>query len=119
MPAIPEGLVTGLSASRSLLVEGSKLYSPTGKDEDAVLSSPSMIMEMELACVDAVSGIVGASAGFHVDVKHVAPAARGSTVETTATLAEIDGKKLRFKVETRHGDDLIGFGSHRRAIVQS
>lgn len=119
MPAIPEGLVTGLTASRSLLVEGSKLYSPTGLDEDAVLSSPSMIMEMELACVEAVGSIVGASAGFHVDVKHVAPAARGSTVETTATLTEIDGIKLRFKVETRLDGELIGLGTHRRAIVHS
>jgi len=113
----PQGLAVGLSATRSLVVEGSKLYSPTGKDEHSVLSSPAMIMEMELACVEAVRGHVAASAGFHVDVKHIAPAPNGETVETTATLIDIDGKKMRFKVETKFGDILIGTGTHRRAIV--
>jgi fluoroacetyl-CoA thioesterase len=114
---MPE-ITTGLSASRTCVVEGSLLYSPTGKAEHRVLSSPAMIMEMEIACVDAVKGYVEASVGFHVDVKHIAPAPAGETVVTTATLIEIDGKKLRFKVETLFGDTLIGTGTHRRAIVQ-
>ena len=113
MTAVP----TGLSATRSLVVEGSKLYSPTGKPEHSVLSSPAMIMEMELACVEAVQGHVEASVGFHVDVKHIAPTPAGETVETTATLIDIDGKKLRFKVETKYGEIVVGTGTHRRAIV--
>ena len=113
MTAVP----TGLSATRSLVVEGSKLYSPTGKPEHSVLSSPAMIMEMEIACVEAVQGHVEASVGFHVDVKHIAPTPAGETVETTATLIDIDGKKLRFKVETKYGEIVVGTGTHRRAIV--
>jgi fluoroacetyl-CoA thioesterase len=111
-------LALGLSASRSILVEGSKLYSPTGKNEHSVLSSPAMIMEMEIACVEAVQNAVEASVGFHVDVKHIAPAPAGETVVTTAELIEVDGNKLKFKVETKFGDILIGIGTHRRAIVQ-
>ncbi len=107
----------GLTATRTLFIDDSRLYSPTGRDEHSVLSSPAMIMEMELACVDAVRGHVDASAGFHVDVKHIAPAPAGESVETTATLIEVDGKKLRFKVETKLGETLIGTGIHRRAIV--
>jgi fluoroacetyl-CoA thioesterase len=112
-----DGLSIGLSATRTLVVEGCKLYSPTGEIEHSVLSSPAMIMEMELACVDAVHGHVSASVGFHVDVKHIAPTPVGETVETTATLIEIHGKKLRFKVETKFGAVLVGTGTHRRAIV--
>jgi predicted thioesterase len=100
------------------VVEGTKLYSPTGKEEHSVLSSPAMIMEMEIACVEAVRQVVPASVGFHVDVKHIAPAPSGQTVETTAILIEIDGQKLRFKVETKLGETLIGTGIHRRAILQ-
>ncbi|MBP39401.1 MAG: dihydrolipoamide acyltransferase [Dehalococcoidia bacterium] len=117
MPPDPEGFSIGLSATRTLLIEGSKLYSPTGKDEHAVLSSPAMIMEMELACVDSIRSYIPASVGFHVDVKHIAPAPAGVTVETSATLIEIDGRKLRFKVETTFGKILIGTGAHRRAII--
>jgi len=50
MPA----LQTGISATRILTVQGDALYSPTGHTEHLVLSSPAMIMEMELACVDAL-----------------------------------------------------------------
>jgi len=112
---------SGITASRTLLVEGDHLYSPSGKEKHAVLSSPAMIMEMELACVDATRELLEdteSSVGFHVDVKHLAPATQGSTVTTTATLLEEDGMKLRFKVETNLGETLIGTGIHRRAIVR-
>ncbi|MBT3996084.1 MAG: hypothetical protein HOF01_09815 [Chloroflexi bacterium] len=117
MSEIQDGLELGLSATRTLVVEGSHLYSPTGKDEHSVLSSPAMIMEMEIACVEAVQGVVEASVGFHVDVKHIAPTPAGESVETTATLIKIYGKKLRFKVETKYGDTLVGIGTHRRAVI--
>jgi fluoroacetyl-CoA thioesterase len=115
MPDIP----IGLTATRKLVVEGSHLYSPTGNHEHSVLSSPAMIMEMEIACVEAVQNHVKASVGFHVDVKHISPAPVGEQVETTATLVDIDGKKLRFKVETKFGETLVGTGFHRRAIFDS
>ena len=114
-------IALGLTASRSLIIEGSVIYSPSGKDEHRVLSSPAMIMEMELACVDAVRDHLGegeSSVGFHVDVKHLAPAPAGEEVITTATLVDIDGRKLRFQVDTRFGETLVGTGIHRRAVVR-
>ena len=113
-------LQTGISATRILTVQGDALYSPTGHAEHSVLSSPAMIMEMELACVDALDGHLSeneASVGFHVDVKHIAPAHLNKQVDTTATLINISGRKLKFEVITLCGDILIGVGSHRRAII--
>ena len=121
MPENNSDIALGLSASRSLIVEGSVIYSPSGKDEHRVLSSPAMIMEMELACVDAVRDHLGegeSSVGFHVDVKHLAPVPVGEKVSTTATLIDIDGKKLKFHVDARFGNILIGTGIHRRAVVR-
>jgi fluoroacetyl-CoA thioesterase len=117
MPAI----TTGLTATRYLVVEGDVLYSPTGRDEHSVLSSPAMIMEMELASVDAVRDQLAdgeSTLGFHVDVKHIAPAPVGQQVVTMATLVEITGKKLKFQVDTHCGDVRVGTGFHRRAIVR-
>jgi predicted thioesterase len=121
MPLESNILTNGLTATRTTVVEGLALYSPTGKDEHSVLSSPAMIMEMELACVEAVSDHLQqgeASVGFHVDVKHLAPAPAGEIVETTATLVDIDGRKLKFHVETNLGSILIGIGTHRRATIR-
>ena len=117
MPAI----TTGVTAARHMVVEGPALYSPTGRSEHSVLSSPAMIMEMELASVDAVRDHLPdgeTTVGFHVDVKHIAPAPPGSRIVTTATLIEIAGQKLLFQVDTRFGDVHVGTGFHRRAIVR-
>ena len=112
---------TGLTATRSLVVEGAALYSPTGRAEHSVLSSPAMIMEMERASVDAVRDLLSdgeSTVGFHVDVKHIAPAPAGKPVVTTAVLIEVTGKKLKFKVESHCEDVLVGTGFHRRAVVR-
>ena len=117
---MPE-ITTGLTATRHLVVEGAALYSPTGRAEHSVLSSPAMIMEMEKASVDAVRDRLShgeSTVGFHVDVKHIAPAPAGKLAVTKAVLIEIAGKKLKFQVETRCGDVLVGTGFHRRAIIR-
>lgn len=115
------GITIGLTATRHLVVEGAAIYSPTGRAEHGVLSSPAMIMEMELATVDAVRDLLSdgeATLGFHVDVKHIAAAPVGESVATTATLLEITGKKLKFQVETYCGNVLVGTGIHRRSIAR-
>ena len=117
MPNYPQ-LAIGMSATRMLVVEGSKLYSPTGKKKDSVLSTPAMVMEMELASVDAVFKQVGATVGFHVDIKHIAPTRAGEIIKTTSTLVEINCDKLKFQVETKFGKQLVGVVFHRRAIVK-
>ena len=114
-------ITTGLTATRRLVIEGAALYSPTGLAEHSVLSSPAMIMEMERASVDAVRDQLSdgeATVGFHVDVKHIAPAPAGKQVVTTATLIRVTGKKLKFQVDSHCDDVLIGTGFHRRAIVR-
>ncbi len=114
-------ITTGLTATRHMVVEGPALYSPTGLAEHSVLSSPAMIMEMELACVDAVQRHLDpgeATVGFHVDVRHLAPAPAGKSVEITARLIEIAGKKLKFQVDAYCGKVHVGTGFHRRAVVR-
>ena len=86
-----------------------------------VLSTPSMIGIMELACHEAVRAALPeghTSVGFEVHVRHLAPAQLGETVVTTGTLLETNGRKLTFAVECRSGDKLIGEGTHRRAVIQ-
>lgn len=85
-----------------------------------VLSTPSMIGIMELACHEAVRDALPdghTSVGFEVHVRHVAPAHVGEAVVATGKLLETNGRKLTFAVECRAGDRLLGEGTHRRAII--
>ena len=87
-----------------------------------VLSTPSMIGMMErnaamLAFPKLPDG--KATVGFEVCIKHVGAAIEGARCTVRATLREIaDGRKLRFDVEVRQGDRVIGLGTHERRVVE-
>jgi predicted thioesterase len=80
---------------------------------DGVLSTPSMIGLMERAGIPEGHTTVG----FEVNVKHFGATPKGKKVTVRAELLEVDGRKLRFKVEAHDEDKKVGEGTHRRAIV--
>lgn len=86
-----------------------------------MLSTPSMIGLMERAGIQAVQPHLNegqTTVGFHVDVMHIAATPKGKNVTVRAELLDVDGRKLRFKVEAHDEDKKVGEGTHRRAIIQ-
>lgn len=87
----------------------------------SVLSTPGMIGMMErnsaiLAYEQLPEG--KATVGFEVCIKHVAAAAEGAVCSVRSTLREVvDGRKLRFDVEVREGERVIGVGTHERRVI--
>jgi fluoroacetyl-CoA thioesterase len=79
-----------------------------------------MIGLMERAGIEAVQAHLPeghTTVGFEVHVKHFGATPKGKTVTVRAELVEIDGRKLRFKVEAHDEDKKVGDGTHRRAII--
>ena len=112
-------LQPGLEAEITTVVDDSLVVKHTGGD--GVFSTPSMIGLMERAGIQAVQSILGegyTTVGFEVNVKHFAATPKGKSVTVRAELLEVDGRKLRFKVEAHDDDKKVGDGTHRRAIVQ-
>ncbi|MGQ4808863.1 hypothetical protein NKDENANG_02256 [Candidatus Entotheonellaceae bacterium PAL068K] len=112
-------LKVGMSAEVSAVVDASLVVQHTGGD--GVLSTPSMIGMMERAGIQAVQEALPdgyTTVGFEVHVKHFAPTPKGKSVTARAELLEVDGRKLRFKVEAYDEDKKVGDGTHRRAIIQ-
>ncbi len=92
----------------------------------AVISTPSMIGQMEVAAARLMQPYLpkGAiSLGTHINVSHRAPARLGEKLRTTASFARVykpkNGGRLRyvFEVEARVGKRLIGAGTVERAVV--
>jgi predicted thioesterase len=87
-----------------------------------VYSTPSMIALIELAAINAVDKMLPggwSTVGTALDVKHLAATPMGLEVRATAELLEIDGRRLRFKVEAFDSLDKIGEGYHDRFIIEN
>lgn len=85
-----------------------------------VLSTPMMIAFMEDVSFSMVQKYLEngkTTVGYHVDIKHLAPAPVGKEVKVRSTLVEINGNKLKFKVEAYYKEKKIGEGIHERVIV--
>jgi predicted thioesterase len=106
----------------SFVVEGLLLTDVGGSIPAQVLSTPGMIAKMErCAAMLALEHLPAgqATVGFEVCIRHVAGASEGAECTARAVLREIvDGRKLRFDVEVREGERVIGVGTHERRTVR-
>ena len=85
-------------------------------------STPSMVALMENASVAAIQLHLcegQTSVGIEVAIKHLAPTPVGMRVRARASLLEIDGSRLKFKVEAWDDKEKIGDGYHVRAILDA
>jgi predicted thioesterase len=93
-----------------------------GSGTIGVLATPAMIAMMEGAATRCVQDSLPAgqtTVGYIVNIRHLAPTPIGAEVVATARLLEIDGKRLKFRVEAHQGEKLVGEGEHVRVIIDS
>jgi len=101
---------------------GDRLLTDVGGTLGArVLSTPGMIAMMERTAARLATEHLGdgrATVGFEVCIRHVAAAGEGARCTATARLLGIEGgRKLRFEVEVREGDRVLGLGTHERRAI--
>lgn len=115
-------LETGLTYTAKQIVELKDTASQYGSGLVEVFATPAMIALMENAALKTVLPYLGEefnTVGFEVNVRHLKPTPVGMNVECTATLIEIDGKKLVFNVVVNDEEGKIGEGTHTRYIINS
>ncbi len=91
-----------------------------GVDDARVLSTPEMIRLMERTCRNLVLPLLETghdTVGTHVDVYHLAAAPLGSSVVFKAEVLEVNGRRVRFRVEAATDREKVGAGTHERTIV--
>jgi predicted thioesterase len=111
----------GASKERKITVSSNQTTSFLWEGEN-VLSTPSMIAEMEETCrlllkEQAVPEPEWDSVGTIVEIKHLAATPVGAEVLLKAKVLSVDGRRVMFEVEARDELEKIGEGRHERFII--
>jgi predicted thioesterase len=110
----------GMSAERILVVPPERTVGHFVPHMPMVYATPMMILEMEMASGDAISGYLEpgwVTVGTEVDIKHLAATPVGATVRTTSKVIAVERRVIRFEVEAFDERRRIGAGRHARGLV--
>jgi predicted thioesterase len=110
----------GTTGRHHLLVTPETAIDFIGDERARVLSTPHMIAYMEWAAREAIRPYLDAnedSLGTFVEVRHLAATPVGMSVEFTATVTGITGRRVVFRVEARDEKELVGEGRHERFVA--
>jgi fluoroacetyl-CoA thioesterase len=120
MPEPGEQFPVGLTGEVSITVTPEVTARHMGSGAVQVFATPEMVRLMERAAVRALADHLGPgqqSVGVVVNVKHMAASPVGATVTARARLVAVDGRRLQFEVSAHDGVDLVGEGTHERALI--
>ena len=113
-------LKPGLTGTAETVVRETNTALAMGSGSLHVFATPGMIALMEQAACNAVAACLdeeSTSVGTVENVTHDAATGMGKAVTATATLVEVQGRKLVFEVTAADEDKKIGQGTHERFIV--
>jgi fluoroacetyl-CoA thioesterase len=111
----------GALKERTITVNANQTTSFLWKGEN-VLSTPSMIAEMEETCrlllkEQVIKDSEWDSVGTVVKIEHLAATPVGAEVFIKAEVLSVEGRRVMFKVEARDKLEKIGEGMHERFII--
>ena len=116
MPASP-----GLVGVAKLEVTDDDTAVAMHSGEVAVLATPRVVALAEEAACAALVGHLAkgeTSVGMRVQLDHLAPSAIGSHVRAEATLEQVEGRRLTFKVAIEDERGLVAAGKVTRVVVE-
>jgi fluoroacetyl-CoA thioesterase len=105
----------------SMTVPGMYTTVPFAGEMPAVLATGYMVGIMELACTGAVMRYVDwprvQSVGTMVSFKHLAATPPGMQLKIKGEVVELEGRRIRFKVQAWDAHDKICEGEHERFFI--
>lgn len=114
-------LTEGLKETATVRVVAENTALAMGSGDMEVFATPAMVALMENAAMRAVADELpdgSTTVGGYMEASHLAPSSIGTDIVAEATLTEVKGRKLTFKIEARQGETVIGKATHVRFIVE-
>lgn len=110
----------GMHCSGEVVVDETNVAGNLGNSYIDVFSTPMMIQLMEHTaanCLQPQLAAGQATVGARIAVSHTAATPVGMKVTVTATVTEVDGKRIEFALEAKDEKEAIGSGTHTRYII--
>ena len=110
----------GLKHTIKETVTPDKTAATVGSGLLPVYATPAMIALMEKCASECVAPYIEdgkSSVGTMLNVKHLAASPIGIEITCTATLTEVDGRRLVFSLEASDEKGPIGEGTHERFVI--
>ena len=92
----------------------------TRRGEYDIFSTPNLVLLLEEAAIEALAPYLRedqASVGSKVEIVHSAPTLLGQTVRATATVTEVDRRRVAFEIRVEDDTEVIGTGTHERFVI--
>ena len=110
----------GMKHTITEVVTAEKSAEQVGSGLLPVYATPAMIALMEKCASECVAPYIEegkSSVGTMLNVKHLSASQIGMQITCTATLTEVDGRRLVFSLEASDEKGPIGEGTHERFII--
>lgn len=114
-------ITEGLSYTSTVIVDDTNTAQALGSGDMPVFATPALVALMENAAMQTVASLLpegSTTVGGFIETSHLAPSRIGATIQATATLTEVKGRKLAFTIEAKEGEKNIGKATHLRFIVE-
>ena len=111
---------TGLTYTSKLVVSKDHVAAVMGSGDLHVFATPAMVALMENAAMMAVAGHLpegSTTVGAMMNTSHVKPSSVDETIQATAVLTGVEGRKLTFSIKAEDSKGVIGEAEHVRFIV--
>ena len=92
----------------------------TRRGEYDIFSTPQLVLLLEEAAIEALAPYLGegqSSVGTRVEIAHTAATLRGQKVRATATVTEVDRRRVAFSITVADDVEEIGTGTHERFVI--
>lgn len=92
----------------------------TRRGDYDIFSTPNLVLLLEEAAIEALAPHLGehqASVGTKIEVAHTAATLLGQQVTATATVTEVDRRRVTFSITVVDDIEEIGSGTHERFVI--
>jgi fluoroacetyl-CoA thioesterase len=114
-----ESLRPGVSRINRVEVDRDRTIGFMG-EEGRVYGTPYLVRDIEMTCRQLLLDHADAgedSVGTDIAIKHLAPTLLGMSVEITATVTAVEGRRVVFEISAKDDIEPISSGSHGRFVV--